>query len=278
MTTAANSSGVPALPDRLTLIAISALAYVVGVALHEHFGHALACVTLGSHPTELGAYYINCDDTRLSSLRIRLVELAGPFVSVMTGVVCLALLRRLPRLSGAGFYFLWLLGALGLMDAAGYALFSGASGQGDLGTTGEGALHGATPEWLWRVGLFALGVVTYRWVMRIAVAAIEPRVSGSGDGRIRSARLTALTSYLTGGAVAVLIGLLNPQGIVIVLLSSIASSLGGTIGLLFMMQWLKRQPHAQAPGLYFARSWSWITIAVVVTAAYAAIFGPTLHP
>ena len=278
MNTVPHSGVAPRLPDRLTLIAISALAYVVGVALHEHFGHALACVALGSHPTELGAYYINCAAARLSSLRIRLVEVAGPFVSVMTGVVCFALLRRLPRLSGAGFYFLWLLGALGLMDAAGYALFSGASGQGDLGTTRKGALYGATPEWLWRVGLFAVGAVTYRWVMRIAVAAIEPRVSGSGDGRIRSARLTALTSYLTGGAVAVLIGLLNPQGVVIVVLSSIASSLGGTIGLLFMMQWLKRQPDVQGPGLYFARSWSWIAIAVVVTVAYAAIFGPTLRP
>jgi hypothetical protein len=278
MNTAPDSGVTPPLPDRLTLVAISALAYVVGVGLHEHFGHALACVALGSHPSELGAYYINCDDTRLSSLRIRLVELAGPFVSILTGVVCLQLLRRLPRLPAAGFYFLWLLGALGLMDAAGYALFSGASGQGDLGTTNGGALQGATPEWLWRVGLFLVGAVAYRWVMRIAVAAIEPRVSGSGDGRIRSARLTALTSYLTGGAVAVLIGLLNPQGIVIVVLSSIASSLGGTIGLLFMMQWLKRQPHVQGPGLYFARSWTWIGIAVVVTVAYAAIFGPTLRP
>jgi hypothetical protein len=278
MNTAPDAGLTPPLPDRLTLIAISALAYVVGVALHEHVGHALACVALGSHPTELGAYYINCDDARLSSLSVRLVELAGPFVSVMTGVVCFALLKRLPRLTSASFYFLWLLGALGLMDAAGYALFSGASGQGDLGTTSEGALQGATPEWLWRVGLFLVGVVTYRWVMRIAVAAIEPRVSGTGDERVRCARLTALTSYLTGGAVAVLIGLLNPQGIVIVVLSSIASSLGGTIGLLFMMQWLKRQPDVLGPGLYFARSWSWITVAVVVTVAYAAVFGPTLRP
>jgi hypothetical protein len=278
MNTAPGSGVTPALPDRLTLIAISALAYVVGVALHEHFGHALACVALGSHPIEMGAYYVNCDDALLSSLRIRLVELAGPLVSVLTGVVCLQLLRRLPRLSGAGFYFLWLLGALGLMDAAGYALFSGASGQGDLGTTSDGALYGASPEWLWRVALFVVGAVAYRWVMRIAVAAIEPRLSGSGDGRIRSARLTALTSYLTGGAVAVLIGLLNPQGIVIVVLSSIASSLGGTIGLLFMMQWLKGRPDAQGPGLYFARSWTWIGIAVAVTVAYAAIFGPTLRP
>lgn len=192
------SGVIPPLPDRLTLVAISALAYVLSAALHEHLGHSLACVALGSHPIEMGAYYVNCDDARLSSLAIRLVEMAGPFVSLMTGVVCLALLKRLPRLTAASFYFLWLLGALGLMDAAGYALFSGASGQGDLGTTSDGALQGATPEWLWRVGLFLVGVVTYRWVMCIAVAAIEPRVGGTGDGRVRCARLTALTSYHWG--------------------------------------------------------------------------------
>jgi hypothetical protein len=278
MHTAPDSGQNLPLPDLLTLIAISALAYVLSAALHEHLGHALTCVALGSRVTEMGAYYISCDDVRLSSFGIRLVELAGPLVSVLTGVVCLALLRRLPRLPAAAFYFLWLLGALGLMDAAGYALFSGASGQGDLGTTGDGALHGVTPEWLWRVGLFLVGVLTYIWVMRIAVAAIAPRASGSGDDRIRCAHRAALVSYLTGGAVAVLIGLLNPHGLVIVILSAMASSFGGTIGLIFMMQWLQRQPQAQGPGLYFARSWSWIATAAVVTVAYAAIFGPTLRP
>jgi hypothetical protein len=164
------------------------------------------------------------------------------------------------------------------MDAAGYALFSGASGLGDLGTTSAGALHGATPEWLWRVGLFLVGVVTYIWVMRIAVAAIAPRTTGGGDGRVRGAQRMALISYLTGGVVAVLIGLCNPQGLVVVVTSAIASSFGGTIGLIFMMQGLQRQPDGQGPGLFLARSWGWIAIATVFTVAYAAIFGPTLRP
>jgi|GEM_PF-5309041 len=137
---------------------LRALAYVVGVGLHEHFGHALACVALGSHPTELGA------TTSIATIRASAACASGwwswPGRCILTGVVCLQLLRRLPRLPAAGFYFLWLLGALGLMDAAGYALFSGASGQGDLGTTSDGALQGATPEWLWRIGLFLVGAVT----------------------------------------------------------------------------------------------------------------------
>lgn len=83
-----------ALPDRLTLIALSALAYIVAVALQEHLGHATACAFLGSHPTELGAFYIECDDARLTSFGIRLVALAGPLVSLVLGLVCLPLAAR----------------------------------------------------------------------------------------------------------------------------------------------------------------------------------------
>lgn len=267
----------PALPDIPTLIGVSALAYVLATALHEHLGHALACVALGSHPQELGAFYVECDDARLSSLSLRLVALAGPFVSLLTGLMCFTALRRLPQLAGARFYFLWLLGAIGLMEAAGYLMFSGASGQGDLGTTRDGALYGAAPEWLWRVTLFALGVLAYVRVMRSAVAAIAPRVNGSGAARIRPARLTALASYLTGAAVSVTIGLFNPKGLVIVLMSAMAASMGGTAGLLFMMQWLDRRREVSGPGLYFARSWGWIAAGAGATLLYGAIFGPTLR-
>jgi hypothetical protein len=267
-----------ALPDVLTLIGVSALAYVVATALHEHLGHALACVALGSHPLEMGAFYVECDDTRLGSVSLRLVSLAGPVVSLLTGLVCFTALRRLPHLAGASFYFVWLLGAIGLMEAAGYMMFSGASGQGDLGTTREGVLYGASPEWLWRAALFALGGLAYIRVMRAAVGAIAPRVTGSGAARIRSARLTALTSYLTGAAVSVTIGLFNPKGFVILLMSAMAASLGGTAGLLFMMQWLNRHRPAQGQGLYFARNWAWVAAGAAATLLYGAIFGPTLRP
>jgi hypothetical protein len=267
------------LPDRPTLIAISALAYVLATALHEHLGHTGACLALGGFPRGLGAYYVDCDDARLSALGVRLVALAGPCVSILTGVACLALLRRRrPGQAAAPSYFLWLLGAVGLMDAAGYLLFSGASGQGDLGTTRDGALYGAAPEWLWRAALFALGALSYLAVTRLAVRALEPYAGGADGRRIATARRVALISYLTGGAVAIVIGLFNPHGIVIVVMSAIASSLGGTVGLLFMMGWLERRRAVPGPGLYFGRSWAWILTGALVTLAYGALFGPTLHP
>lgn len=264
-----------ALPDRLTLVALSALAYIVAVALHEHLGHATACALLGSHATELGAFYVECDDARLTSLGIRLVALAGPLVSLVLGLGCLPLAARCT--SPAAFYFIWLLGALGLMDAAGYPLFSGISGIGDLGTASDGALKGVEPEWAWRAAETAAGLVAYIAVVRYAARAIAPHLSGVGRVRIHAARLVLTWSYFAGAAVYLAIGLLNPRGLVIVLTSALASSMGGTSGLLWMARVLGREPPAPGPGIYFARSWRWIIAAAVLTLGYALVFGPTLR-
>jgi hypothetical protein len=267
-----------ALPDRLTLIAISALAYVVAVALHEHLGHTAACVLLGSRAVELGAFYVNCDDSLLSAAGARMVALAGPLVSLLTGIVSFLMLRRIDAAARAAWYFTWLLGTLGLMTATGYPLFSGISGLGDLSVQAGGALHGAQPEWFWRACLSVAGAAGYFLVMRISARTLDPRVSGTGAGRVRSARIVMLISYLSGGAVYLAIGLLNPYGFVIVATSALASSLGGTSGLLWMRRLLDRTREVPPPGLYFPRSWRWTLVALAVTAAYAAVLGPTLRP
>jgi len=85
----------PARPDLLTLIAVSALAYILEVALHEHLGHAAVCILLGGHPTELGAFYVECDYANMSALAVRLVALAGPVVSLLTGVISFRSLRQI---------------------------------------------------------------------------------------------------------------------------------------------------------------------------------------
>lgn len=266
------------LPDRLTLVAISSMAYVLAVALHEHLGHASVCVLLGSHPVELGAFYVNCDNARLSAASIRAVALAGPLLSLLTGVISFLLLPRLPRGAATGYYFVWLLGSIGLMSAAGYPLFSGISGVGDLSLTSGGAFYGAQPQWLWHCLLTAFGFACYWFVVWLSVRTIEPRLSGSGDARIRSMRLTGLTSYASGAAAYLAIGVLNPYGLQIVLLSVLPASLGGTSGLAWMTRLMDPSRTSSGPGLYFPRNWYWIGVSVAVTLAYALILGPTLRP
>jgi len=74
--------------------------------------------------------------------------------------------------------------------------------------------------------------------------------------------------------VAVSIGFLNPLGWIVVLESSVASSLGGTSGLFWGVNLMKRD----ATGVDFdlARNWLWIALGVVAILVYAIVFGPSV--
>jgi hypothetical protein len=244
-----------AAPDRPTLIAVSALAYILEVALHEHAGHGATCLAVGGRLTEVGAFYVSCDDRLLTPLSIRLVELAGPLMSLFTGLVCLAALHLVGRARPAFVYFVWLLGSIGMMSATGYALFSGVSGLGDLGTGPDGAFAGAPYPVAVRILLAVGGAFAYRSSVLWAVRKLEPRLHSRDIAELRVARRTAWTSYWTGALVYLGIGAFNPHGWIILLTSALASSMGGTSGLLWMMQRIDRSAglaaDAAGPGLRF---------------------------
>jgi hypothetical protein len=263
--------------DLLTVIAISLFAHTLDLFCHEHLGHALACVILGGHPTELGAFYVDFQHANMSDLSIRLVALAGPVVSLMTGTAGLLLLSRLSPSVPHLRYGAWLFGTLGLMTAAGYPLFSGFTGLGDLGTDRDGALYLARPEWLWRLVLVVFGGAAYFLVIYLSLGRMDRIIGGEGNERVGRAQKLALTSYLTGGVMAVLIGLLNPVGIIIVIVSAAASSFGGTSGLAWMMQLLDRSKSSPAAPLRLDRNWAWVIAGFGATAIYAGVFGPTLR-
>jgi hypothetical protein len=264
--------------DLLTVVGLSMLAYTLAVLLHEHLGHALACVLLGGRPVELGAFYVDCSLSAAPGLPMRLVALAGPLVSLATGALAFSLLGRGAKASPQLRYFAWLLGTIGLMTAAGYLLFSGIGGIGDFGTGTEGVLFGARPEWAYRLGLSVLGAAGYLWVILVSLRKMDALIGGGGRERVGRAQGLALTSYLTGGLTSVLIGLLNPHGLVIVLISSAASSLGGTSGLAWMMQLLDRKKAASVPPFALPRSWAWIAASLAVALLYALVLGPTIRP
>lgn len=267
-------------PDLPTLVSISALAYTLAVAIHEHGGHAAACVLLGSHPKELGAFYVDCDSGALTSLGMRIVALAGPAASLLTGLAAFGVLRRIPPHASRPYYFTWLLGALGLMFAAGYPLFSGVSGLGDLGTTRDGALYGAAPETLWRIALTLAGIVACGAAARVMCRTIAPQAGASGSESMAITRRATLISYLAGAIVYIAIGALNPMGWTILLVSVLPSSLGGTSPLLWMWPIYRRRTPARSEGtgLPLRRSPAWIGAGAAIVLCYAAVFGPTWRP
>ena len=264
--------------DFLTLITISAFSLIFAILLHEHGGHALACAVLGGHLNELGAFYVDCDYASLSGMGNRFVAFAGPLASLLAGLVGMFFFDRISKTRPQRKYFLWHFATVNLMIAAGYLLFSGMLGIGDLGMDQYGVFYQAQPEWLYRVALTVLGLLAYYGVILLSLRKMDSFIGGEGEERIARAQKLSLTSYLTGGVVAVLIGFLNPHGIIIVLISSVASCLGGTSGLAWMMQLLDRKKMTGNAPFALERSWVWVIFSVVFVLAYAIVLGPTIYP
>jgi len=276
----AAEAGTASNPDTLTLVAIAALAYVIEVAVHEHVGHGSACLIMGSHLKELGAFYSACDDGALSSMGMRVVASAGPAASLLLGIVAFLVLRRVPVSRSLPYYFTWLLGSLGLMSAAGYPVFSGMSGLGDLGMTRDGALFGAAPEVLWRIGLTIVGYFGYMYVVKIMCRAIAPCAGAPALPHLAAARRATLLSYVAGAVVYLAIGAFNPLGWTIILASVLPSSMGGTSGLLWMWPIYRRSitTRGDGEGIHFDRNWTWTGVSIAVIVIYAIFFGPSLRP
>jgi len=262
--------------DWLTVVSLSMLAYLLGTALHEHAGHALACLAVHGQIIELNAFYVNCGYQGVSELGVRLVALAGPVMSIVCGVVGFVLLDRVATTS-ATTYFLWLFSTIGFLTGTGYMLFSGVLGIGDFGTSSEGVIYQLQPEWLWRIALVVVGLGSYLLVIRVMVGKLDTFIGGEGQERVKRAQRLSLTSYLSGVIASVLIGFLNPLGIYIVLISAAAASAGGTSGLVWGMQTLNRKKQTGMPPFTISRDWRFIVVGIAFTLGYAAVFGPSLR-
>jgi hypothetical protein len=93
---------------------------------------------------------------------------------------------------------------------------------------------------------------------------------------VSRAQRLALTSYLAGGLVSVIIGAFNPQGIVIVLISAVAASLGGTSGLAWEMQFMNREKQSSQAPFQLERQWAWIVAGVIIILLFGIILGPSI--
>ena len=256
--------------DRWTLIGLALLLSPVLTMGHELAGHALTCLAVGQHPTELGAYYVECPGA--TGWAGRVVAMAGTSVDVLLAVLAFLAwrhaLRPLPRLA------LWIVFVVKGMVAAGYWLFSGVTGFGDWGTGAGGGIGPLPAPWLWRIGMVAIGLVAYIGVVRLAIRTLNAMLGG-GEQAARVRKQTALTVYLVGGIGALLVGLLNPHGMVITLMSAVAASFGGTAGLFnvaYARVW------SQAPVDFCVGRHVVLLIAgLVMTLTFAFVLGPTLY-
>ena len=162
-----------------------------------------------------------------------------------------------------------------LFQAGGYFLFSGIGNIGDWAAV----VAGWQPVWAWRMGLAALGFVTYFFIfVPLSLRELRPFLGTDAKIRVRRARQLAVTPYLIAGVLACLAGALNPVGPLLILVSAAAASFGGNSGLAWMWKLLysPRFPSTEFQMPEIRRSWGWIIAAVVLAMAFIAGLGPGL--
>jgi hypothetical protein len=174
-----------------------ALALMVTITVHE-FGHAAAALALGFHPM-VRPFSVEYG-TAPTDVQV-ITALAGPFVSLITGVVLLGVSRAV---TGRGFWHLVLLwlGALGVQEFSGYLMTGPFVPFGDIGA----ALRLlAAPGWVYGLvfaggaaGTVLLGALVTRWLVELT----DP------DGLPRAVQLRSLGlfTWLIGSAVVIAAG------------------------------------------------------------------------
>lgn len=250
--------------DRLTIIAIAIIAYVVADVFHEGVGHGGACLLVGGRALALSTVHFEC------SVDLRLVAAGGTIVNFILGFAAWLTAKHVygPRLR----YFLWLSMAVNLFEAGGYFLFSGIGNIGDWAVV----IAGLEPAWLWRVGLTVLGAGTYVAFVWLALSELCPFVGDALAERVPCARRLCLTPYLAGGILSCVAGLLNPVGMILVALSAAASSLGGTSGLAWMWQLFENPRLVTPPRTVppIGRSGAWLAAGAILALIFIAVLGP----
>jgi hypothetical protein len=109
----------------------------------------------------------------------------------------------------------------------------------------------------------------------LSVRTLNPML-GDGSDRLDRARTLTFVPYLTGGILYLAAGALNPVSPLLLLISAAAASFGGTSGLAWMTDRLRRPrcPPLAAPPLALRRSRGWIVAAGLVGLVFVVVLGP----
>ena len=247
--------------DRLTLIAISALACILQDVLHEGVGHGVTARLSGAHQITMSTVALQADiDTRW-------IAANGTLVNLVFAAIFWLLLRRPTRYAPSARYFLVLAMAGNLFTGTGYFFFSGVTNFGDWAVV----IRGLQPHWMWQLGLVALGMISYYGSMLLVRNELVPFRSPTDSARLRG---LCWTPYFADGVLAGLGGLLNPAGLFYVIASALPSTLGANAGLLSLPSMLRRgnviEKQAVGP---VARSFVWIATGLAASLIFVFVLG-----
>ena len=248
--------------DRLTLIAISALACILQDVLHEGLGHGVTAWLSGAHRVTLSTVALQCD------LDTRWISANGTLVNLLFAAIFWLLLLTPQRYRPTTRYFLVLAMAGNLFTGTGYFFFSGVTNFGDWAAV----IQGLQPHWLWQLGLVVLGVASYYASMVVVAAKLRP--FRGKDNASRRLRRLCWTTYFTDGILAGIGGLLNPAGLFYVVASALPSTLGANAGLLSLPSMMRNSaPSGEEQVGPIGRSTAWIATASGASLLFIFVLG-----
>lgn len=247
----------PEKDSKTTIIALAVLAALTGSLLHEGLGHGVTAWLRGDVVTQLSSNHLS------SVHEDRLVDAAGTIVNFIAGFICLFAARAAGSRANLR-YFLWFLGAMNLLHAAGYFLFSGVLNVGDWAQVIAGLPH---PGAL-RIVMAVTGALLYVLFLRFIAGALRPfcpeRRFYNTVGRL---------PYYAACAYMCIAGALDPLGFKLMLISTIPAYFGGLSGFLWGDVFLIGKP-APPVVLTVKPSRAVLIAAVVLGIAFLLIVAP----
>ncbi len=268
MTTSALIAAEPLLDDSLTICAISVVAAIVGVTLHEGLGHALLALLTGTQTGVLSAVAWS------SNYDSRLVAAGGTLVNLAAGLCFWLALRGARNASARTRLFLLLSCAFNLFTGTGYFLFSGVTDFGDWAVV----IAGMQPHWLWRTLLIIGGTALYYGAVLVVGIGIVRYLAIAPLESKRLQRITLLP-YLCAIVVLCAAAALNPIGLQLVWQSALPSTAGANSGFFWLPYCMPRQAAPERPVQAIERNYAWIALATACALVYIFIVGRgiTLH-
>lgn len=250
-------AGQPRKDDLSTVSAIAILAVCITTTAHEAIGHGSACLALGGHITQLTSVYFDC------SVHDVWLPAAGPLGNLSAALLAWLALRALPAGSPRLRLLLLLTMAFSIFWAAGYLLYSAVTGEGDNAIVAR-ILFGE-PDWPWRIALFMLGLILYRFGTR--AVALEARPFANQEGRARN---LLYLSFVAASLASVIAALFYAPDRLHAAIQGALEIGGAAIPFLFLPRLIKPKGTEESQ---IARSFFWIAVCALVFIALVATLG-----
>lgn len=231
---------------RVVLAAIGAIAFVVACGSHEAIGHGGACLASGGRVLLLTSVFFRCEPSPW------FVDAAGPAMNLLVALAAFAVLARRRRASSPWHLLLVFVFAFNGGWAAGYAVYSAASLQGDFAFL---VRDGSVPL---RAALAVAGVLAYLTIARAGAR-----------------RIPAGTPVPVACIAAIVLGCVAAAGFAAAPAAAVREGtlegIGATLGLLLATRRASPRPAAAAPAL--AGSWRWPLAAALLAVAFVGVLG-----